>query len=399
MNTIAEKIKNIRPSATLKMAKLSRELAAQGKEVISLSLGQPDFDTPEYIKQAAIKALQKGYTKYTPVAGIPELREAIVNFYEKLFGVSHYSPENTMVSVGAKHSIVNVFLSLLNEGDEVILFAPYWVSYYPMVQIAGGVPVVIDTTEDDFKINLEKLKKHISPRTKVVLLNSPSNPSGIVFSKEETDAVLDLLKSYENIYIISDEIYHLITYGEEFYSVSVRKDLKERLIIVSGVGKAFAMTGWRIGFMLADEEVISACEKVQGQFTSGATSISQWAATEALTKDLSEVEKMRKEFQKRRDFVVEFLRKELPEWKFILPEGAFYLYPDISYYFGKKTPQGKIITNSDDFAMELLNSEGVAVVSGEAFGTQKHIRISYATSREQLKKAFEKIKNFCNSLV
>ncbi len=381
------------------MAKLSRELAAQGKDIISLSLGQPDFDTPEYIKQAAIQAIQKGYTKYTPVAGIPELRNAIVDFYKKIFNVSHYSTENTMVSVGAKHSIINVFLSLLNPGDEVILFAPYWVSYYPMIQIAGGVPVVIDTTEDNFQINLETLKKHITSKTKIVLLNSPSNPSGVVYSREELNSVADLLKTYDNIFLVSDEIYHLITYDKEFYSLSVRKDLKDRVIVVSGVGKAFAMTGWRIGYMLADKEIVAACEKVQGQFTSGACSVSQWAAVEALSQDLTEVKKMKQQFQKRRDFVTEFITSNLPEWKFRTPEGAFYIYPDISYYFNKKTSDGKAINNSDDFAMELLHSEGVAVVSGEAFGTKKHIRISYATDLETLKKAFEKIKNFCNSLV
>jgi aspartate aminotransferase len=377
-------------SATLKMSKLGRELRAQGKDVISLSLGEPDFDTPAHIKEAAKRALDEGYTKYTPVPGLLELREAICTKFKRDNNLE-FSPNQIVVSTGAKQSLHNLCQSLLNEGDEVLIFSPYWVTYSEIVKLAGGVPVdVFAGIEADYKVSPEQVEAAITDKTKLVLFSSPCNPTGSVYLANELEAIAKVISQHENIYVISDEIYEFINFVGRHASIGSFDCIKDRTITVNGFAKGFAMTGWRLGYIGAPLEVAQACAKHQGQVTSGANAFSQKAAAYALLADLTPTHKMREEFLKRRDMVIELLR-EIPGLKVNEPEGAFYVFPDISNYIGKST--GSItINNSEDFCIYLLNEANVAVVPGVAFGAEGYFRMSYAASEAQLREAIDRIK-------
>jgi len=372
------------------MAALARELKAQGKDIISLSLGEPDFNTPDFIKEAAKKAIDDNYSTYTPVDGYVELKEAICRKFKRDNNLD-YKPANIVVSTGAKQSLYNVAQVMLNEGDEVILPAPYWVSYYEIIKLSGGVPVEVPTSvESDFKITPEELEKAITPKTKMMWFSSPCNPSGSVYNREELEAIGKVLEKYPNIYIVSDEIYEHINFSGTFCSIASIPGLFDRTITVNGVAKAFAMTGWRIGYIGAPEIIAKACTKMQGQVTSGANSIAQRATITAVEADPSVLNEMVSAFKNRRDLVVA-LAQEIPGFKINVPEGAFYLFPDVSAYFGK-TLRGKLIANADDFSMYLLSEANVATVTGDAFGNPNCIRLSYATSEALLTEAFKRIK-------
>ena len=378
------------------MAKLDRSLAAERKDVINLSFGEPDFQTPQHIKDAAKKAIDDGFTFYTPVPGYPELRKAIS---EKFKNDNHlnYPFDQIVVSTGAKHAIMNTVLALINPGDEVIIPTPYWVSYSEMVKLAEGVPVFVHTTvENDFKPSVEQIKAAITPRTRLFMFSSPCNPTGSVFSKEELKAMADLFAQYPDIYIIADEIYEHITFEGKHESMAQFPEIFERVITVNGVSKGFAMTGWRIGYIGAAKWIAEACEKIQGQFTSGTCSIAQRAALAAITTDLKPTFDMREQFRKRRDLVLE-LMKEIPGFKLNKPTGAFYVFPDVSYYFGKSF-EGKIISDAQELCMFLLNHAHVSLVTGEAFGNGNYIRFSYAASEENLRKALSRIKEALSEL-
>ncbi|MBP7262191.1 MAG: pyridoxal phosphate-dependent aminotransferase [Bacteroidia bacterium] len=392
----AERLNRIQESQTIGMAKLARALAAEGKDVINLSFGEPDFQTPQHIKDAAKKAIDDGFTFYTPVPGYPELRKAIS---EKFKNDNHlnYPFDQIVVSTGAKHAIMNTVLALINPGDEVIIPTPYWVSYSEMVKLAEGVPVFVHTTvENDFKPSVEQIKAAITPRTRLFMFSSPCNPTGSVFSKEELKAMADLFAQYPEIYIIADEIYEHITFEGKHESIAQFPEIFERVITVNGVSKGFAMTGWRIGYIGAAKWIAEACEKIQGQFTSGTCSIAQRAALAAITNDLKPTFDMREQFRKRRDLVLE-LMKEIPGFKLNKPTGAFYVFPDVSYYFGKSF-EGKIISDAQDLCMFLLNHAHVSLVTGEAFGNGNYIRFSYAASEENLRKALSRIKQALSEL-
>jgi aspartate aminotransferase len=372
------------------MAALARELKAQGKDIISLSLGEPDFNTPDFIKAAAKKAIDDNYSTYTPVDGYVELKEAICRKFKRDNNLD-YKPNNIVVSTGAKQSLYNVAQVMLNDGDEVILPAPYWVSYYEIIKLSGGVPVEVPTSvESDFKITPEQLEKAITPKTKMMWFSSPCNPSGSVYNREELEAIGKVLAKYPNIYIVSDEIYEHINFSGTFCSIASIAGLFDRTITVNGVAKAFAMTGWRIGYIGAPEFIAKACTKMQGQVTSGANSIAQRATITAVEADPSVLNEMVSAFKNRRDLVVA-LAKEIPGFKINVPDGAFYLFPDVSAYFGK-TLRGKLIANADDFSMYLLSEANVATVTGDAFGNPNCIRLSYATSEALLTEAFKRIK-------
>lgn len=376
---------------TLLMAKLGRELASKGINVINLSLGEPDFDTPQHIKDAAKKALDDGYTKYTPVAGFPDLRAAICAKLER-DNQLHYSPEQTLVSTGAKQSLANVVLATINEGDEAIIPTPYWVTYSALVEMAQGVCKFVPCgIEDHFKITAEKLQAAITDKTRLFMFSSPCNPSGAVYSKAELQALADVLKNYPSITIVSDEIYEYINYVGKHESIAQFEELKEQVVLVNGFAKGFAMTGWRLGYIAAPVAMIKACEKIQGSFTSGTNSIAQKAAVTALLEDNTPSMEMVKAFHERRDFFIAELNK-IDGFKTLVPEGAFYAFPDTSYYFGKKDQQGNVLQNADDFALFLLNTAHVSGVSGAAFGNDKCIRFSYAASMDQLKEAVSRIK-------
>jgi aspartate aminotransferase len=392
----AERLNRIQESQTIGMAKLARALAAEGKDVINLSFGEPDFQTPQHIKDAAKKAIDDGFTFYTPVPGYPELRKAIS---EKFKNDNHlnYPFDQIVVSTGAKHAIMNTVLALINPGDEVIIPTPYWVSYSEMVKLAEGVPVFVHTTvENDFKPSVEQIKAAITPRTRLFMFSSPCNPTGSVFSKEELKAMADLFAQYPDIYIIADEIYEHITFEGKHESMAQFPEIFERVITVNGVSKGFAMTGWRIGYIGAAKWIAEACEKIQGQFTSGTCSIAQRAALAAITTDLKPTFDMREQFRKRRDLVLE-LMKEIPGFKLNKPTGAFYVFPDVSYYFGKSF-EGKIISDAQELCMFLLNHAHVSLVTGEAFGNGNYIRFSYAASEENLRKALSRIKEALSEL-
>lgn len=372
------------------MAALARELKAQGKDIISLSLGEPDFNTPDFVKEAAKKAIDENYSTYTPVDGYLELREAICRKFKRDNNLD-YKPANIVVSTGAKQSLYNVAQVMLNDGDEVILPAPYWVSYYEIIKLSGGVPVVVETSVDsDFKITAEQLEKAITPKTKMMWFSSPCNPSGSVYNREELTAIGKVLDKYPNIYIVSDEIYEHINFSGTFCSIGSIPGLFERTITVNGVAKAFAMTGWRIGYIGAPEFIAKACTKMQGQVTSGANSIAQRATIAAVDADPSVLNDMVKAFHSRRDLVVK-LMQEIPGIKLNVPEGAFYVFPDVSAFFGK-TLRGTMINTADDLAMYLLSEANVATVTGEAFGNANCLRISYATSEDLLAEAIRRIK-------
>mgnify|MGYP000887943911 FL=1 len=390
MNPLSDRINNLAVSQTLAMAALARELKAQGKDIISLSLGEPDFNTPEFIKEAAKKAIDENYSTYTPVEGYLELKEAICKKFKRDNNLD-YKPSQIVVSTGAKQSLYNIAQVMLNDGDEVILPAPYWVSYYEIIKLSGGVPVEVPTSvESDFKMTAEELEKAITPKTKMMWFSSPCNPSGSVYNREELEAIGKVLEKYPNIYIVSDEIYEHINFSGTFCSIASIPGLFERTITVNGVAKAFAMTGWRIGYIGAPEFIAKACTKMQGQVTSGANSIAQRATITAVDANPSVLNDMVSAFKNRRDLVVA-LAQEIPGFKINVPEGAFYLFPDVSAYFGK-TLRGKTINNADDFSMYLLSEANVATVTGDAFGNPNCIRLSYATSEDLLTEAFKRIK-------
>jgi len=378
-------------SATIKMAQLARDLSASGVNVISLTLGEPDFDTPNHIKEAAKKALDDGYTKYTPVPGLVELRQAIVRKFKRDNGLD-FEMNQIVVSNGAKQSIANVCLSLLNGGDEAILFAPFWVSYEEIVKMTGAKPVpVLAGVEQDFKVTPEQVAAAITDRTRLVIFSSPCNPSGSVYSKEELEAIAAVIAPHENIYVISDEIYEYINFTGKHASIGTVESIKDRVITINGFAKGYAMTGWRLGYMGAPKFIADACSKLQGQFTSGANAFSQKAAAYALDAELTETYKMRDEFLRRRNLVVQLV-KEIPGFKVNVPEGAFYVFPDISYYFGKSNGE-TTIRSSSDFCEYLLTVGHVGTVGGDAFGEPKCMRISYAASEADLRTAIDRIGN------
>lgn len=388
---LSKRINQMVLSPTLAMAAKTRELKAQGKDIIGLSLGEPDFNIPEIIKQAAIEAINQNYSKYSPIDGFLELREAICEKFKRDNQLI-YKPSQIVVSTGAKQSLANAALVMLNEGDEVILPAPYWVSYLEIIKIAQGVPVEVPTTiENNFKITPEQLEKAITPRTKMIWFNSPSNPSGAVYTKQELENLAVVLRKYPNIFIVSDEIYEYINFTETYTSIAQIDGLYDRTITINGVSKAFAMTGWRIGYLAAPEWIAKACYKIQGQITSGANTIAQRATITALKTPITTFQYMKDEFRKRRDIVVNLLR-EVKGFKVYEPQGAFYVFPDISYFFGKIL-RGRKINTASDFALYLLEEAGVATVTGEAFGDKNCIRLSYATSEKDLREAICRIKN------
>lgn len=388
---LSKRINQMVLSPTLAMAAKTRELKAQGKDIIGLSLGEPDFNIPEIIKQAAIEAINQNYSKYSPIDGFLELREAICEKFKRDNQLI-YKPSQIVVSTGAKQSLANAALVMLNEGDEVILPAPYWVSYSEIIKIAQGVPVEVPTTiENNFKITPEQLEKAITPRTKMIWFNSPSNPSGAVYTKQELENLAVVLRKYPNIFIVSDEIYEYINFTETYTSIAQIDGLYDRTITINGVSKAFAMTGWRIGYLAAPEWIAKACYKIQGQITSGANTIAQRATIAALKTPITTFQYMKDEFRKRRDIVVNLLR-EVKGFKVYEPQGAFYVFPDISYFFGKIL-RGRKINTASDFALYLLEEAGVATVTGEAFGDKNCIRLSYATSEKDLREAICRIKN------
>ena len=387
---LSDRINNLSTSQTLAMAALARELKSQGKDIISLSLGEPDFNTPDFIKEAAKKAIDENYSTYSPVDGYMDLKEAICRKFKRDNNLD-YNPANIVVSTGAKQSLYNIAQVLLNDGDEVILPAPYWVSYSEIVKLSGGIPVEVPTSiENDFKITPEQLEAAITPKTKMIWYSSPCNPSGSVYSREEFTAIAEILKKYPNILIIADEIYEHINFSGTFCSMASIPGMFERTITVNGVAKAFAMTGWRIGYIGAPEFIAKACTKMQGQVTSGANSIAQRATITAVDADPSVLNEMVAAFKSRRDLVVKLI-KEIPGLKINIPEGAFYVFPDVSSYFGK-TLRGTLIKNADDFSMYLLSEANVATVTGDAFGNPNCIRFSYATNEEILTEAMKRIK-------
>jgi len=390
MNSLSDRINNLSTSQTLAMAALARELKAQGKDIISLSLGEPDFNTPDFIKEAAKKAIDENYSTYSPVDGYAELKEAICRKFKRDNNLD-YKPANIVVSTGAKQSLYNIAQVMLNDGDEVILPAPYWVSYYEIIKMSGGIPVEVPTSvESDFKITAEQLEKAITPKTKMIWYSSPCNPSGSVYSREEFTAIAKVLEKYPNIYVVADEIYEHINFSGTFCSIASIPGMFERTITVNGVAKAFAMTGWRIGYIGAPEFIAKACTKMQGQVTSGANSIAQRATIAAVDADPKVLNYMVEAFHKRRDLVVGLI-KEIPGLKINVPEGAFYVFPDVSSFFGK-TMRGTLIKDATDFSMYLLAEANVATVTGDAFGNPNCIRFSYATSEEQLTEALRRIK-------
>ncbi len=399
MNIISNRVRNLSESATLEMTRKSRELKLQGKDVINLSIGEPDFNTPENIKDAGINAINENITHYTPVAGFKELREAIAAKLKRDNGLD-YSFNQIIVSTGAKQSLANALLALVNPGDEVIVPAPYWVSYPEMVKMAEGKMVEIPTSiENDFKVTPEQIEAVITNKTKVLMLNTPSNPTGSYYTKDELKGIADVLVRYPNIYIISDEIYEYINYSGKHESIAQFDSVKDRVIVINGVSKGYAMTGWRIGYMAATVEIAKACDTLQGQVTSGTSSISQMAALQAMKIDPAssdEIRGMVEAFRKRRDFVKSKL-DEIPGMKTNLPAGAFYFYPDVTYYIGKSNGN-TTINNDNDLCLYLLSETYVALVPGSAFGTPGYIRLSYATSEENLLEAIERLKKALSKL-
>lgn len=388
---LSDKINKLEPSATLAMAAKARELKAKGEDIISLSLGEPDFNVPEFVKEAGIKAIQENYHGYPPVAGFGELKEAIVEKLKRDNNLS-YKPNQIVVSTGAKQALSNLAWSLLNPGDEIILPCPFWVSYKDIAKLAGAVPVEVETSVDThFKMTAEQLEAAITPKTKMLVYSSPCNPSGSIYSKEELRALADVLKKHPQIVIVSDEIYEHINYtGRPHFSMAQFEDVHNQVVVVNGVSKAFSMTGWRIGYMAAPEEIAKACTKNQGQVTSGANVIAQQASITALKAPANKIQFMIDEFAGRRAFILKLL-SEIEGFICGEPEGAFYVFPNISHFFGK-TIKGTKIKNATDFAMFLLSEAKVATVTGEAFGNPNCIRLSYAASRAEIEEAVNRIK-------
>lgn len=390
MEHLSDRIKSLSVSQTLAMAQKSRELKAKGIDVINLSLGEPDFNTPDYVKEAAKKAIDSNFSKYPPVPGYNDLREAISRKFKEENGIN-YTPEQIVVSAGGKHSLINVILCMINPGDEVILLAPYWVSYYDQIILAGGTPVVIDTTlENEFKVLPWQLESAITKKTRLVIFNSPSNPTGMAYTREEMNEIARIIQKHDGLYIISDEIYEHILFSGEHVSMASFDFIYDKVITVNGVSKGYAMTGWRIGYIGAPLWLAKAVDKLQGQFTSGVCSIAQKAALAAISGDDGSRLKMKDAFLRRRDIVCR-LMMEIKGMKVKVPQGAFYVMPEISYYLGKSDGETKIKT-SDDLALYLLDKAQVAVVGGDAFGAPNCIRISYATSDDQLTEALKRIK-------
>lgn len=396
-NRLSTLVNSMAESETLKMARMARELKAQGFDVISLSLGEPDFDTPVHIKDAAKKALDDGYTHYTPVAGLPELTEAISKKFKRDNNLD-YAPNQIVVSNGAKQSIANLSMALLDQGDEAIVFAPYWVSYSEIIKMAGGVPVFVKAgVEQDFKVTAAQVEAAITDRTRFVLFSSPCNPTGSVFTYDELKSIADVLAKHENIIIISDEIYEYINFTGKHVSIGSFDNVRDRTVTVNGFAKGFAMTGWRLGYMGAPKWIADACTKIQGQITSGATAFGQKAGAFALMSDLSPTYEMREAFRRRRELVIGLL-SEIPGFKVNHPQGAFYSFPDISAYFG--TSNGEyVINNADDFCDYIMMHSYVGLVSGSAFGDDNCFRLSYAASEENLKEAVRRIRVACEELV
>ncbi len=390
MTQLSNRLNRLAPSATLAMSQKSGEMKAQGIDVINMSVGEPDFNTPEHIKEAAKKAVDENYSRYSPVPGYIELRKAIVAKLKNENGLD-YTTNEILVSNGAKQSVCNTVMALVNDGEEVIIPAPYWVSYPQMVKLAGGIPVIIEAGfEQNFKITAEQLEKAITPKTRLLILCSPSNPTGSVYSADELAALADVIKKHEDLYVLADEIYEHINYIGRHNSIAHVQGMKDRTIIVNGVSKAYAMTGWRIGFIAAPEWIVKGCNKLQGQYTSGPCSVSQKAAEAAYTTSQECVETMRKAFERRRDLIVS-LAKEIPGLEVNKPEGAFYLFPKCSSFFGKSY-EGTKIDNSTDLAMFLLEKGHVATVGGDAFGDPECFRMSYATSDDNIREAMKRIK-------
>lgn len=396
MAQLSDRLNRLAPSATLAMSQKSSEMKAQGIDVINMSVGEPDFNTPENIKEAAKKAIDDNFSRYSPVPGYPDLRKAIVAKLKNENGLD-YNVNEVIVGTGGKQGICNVILALVNPGDEVIIPAPYWVSYPQMAKLAGGVPVIVNAGFDqDFKMTPEQLEAAITPKTKMLILCSPSNPTGSVYSKEELAALANVLRKHPDVFVLADEIYEHINYIGKHHSIAQEPGLKEQVIIANGVSKAYAMTGWRIGFLAGPEWIIKGCNKLQGQYTSGTCSVSQKAAEAAYTLDQSAVEEMRQAFERRRDLIVK-LAKEVPGLEVNIPQGAFYLFPKCNSYFGKSNGD-KTINNSTDFAMYLLEEAHVATVGGDAFGDPDCFRMSYATSDENIKEAIRRIKEALSKL-
>ena len=399
MGFLADALSRVKPSATIAMTQKARELKASGVDVISLSVGEPDFDTPDHIKEAAIDAIRRGETKYPPVSGINPLREAIVKKFKRENGLD-YKVSQTIVGTGGKHVIYNALLATLNPGDEVVIPRPYWVSYPEMVILCGGTPVFAETDmAHDFKLQPEELERVITPKTKWIILNSPSNPSGAAYSRDEMMKITDVLMRHPQVWVLTDDMYEHLTYGDfEFVTpAQVEPGLYERTLTMNGVSKAYAMTGWRIGYAAGPEQLIKAMDFVQGQQTSGASSISQWAAVAALDGTQEHLARFKAAFQERRDLVVSMLN-QTNGLKCPVPEGAFYVYPSCADLIGKTTETGKTIGSDADFVTELLQAEGVAAVHGSAFGLGPNLRISYATSNKTLEEACRRIQRFCGSL-
>ncbi len=389
MNELSARLNRLAPSATLAMSQRSNELKASGVDVVNLSVGEPDFNTPDHIKEAAEKAIDENYSRYSPVPGYPVLREAIVEKLKRENNLE-YKSSQIICSNGAKQSVCNVVMSLVGEGDEVIVPAPYWVSYTQMVKLADGVPVTVATgLEQNFKMSPEQLEKAITPQTRALILCSPSNPTGSIYSYEELEALAEVLKKHERVMVISDEIYEHINYTGKHASMAQVPGMKERTVIINGVSKAYAMTGWRIGFAAGEEWVIKACNKLQGQYTSGPCSVSQMAAAAAFAGPQECVETMRRAFERRKNLIVS-LAREIPGLEVNDPEGAFYLFPKCSSYFGKKDGD-TVIKDSNDMALYLLDKGHVATVSGDAFGAPGYFRMSYATDEDSIRKAMKRI--------
>jgi aspartate aminotransferase len=399
MAFLADALSRVKPSATIAVTQKARELKTQGRDIISLSVGEPDFDTPDNIKKAAIDAINRGETKYTPVSGITPLREAIVKKFKRENGLD-YEVNQTIVCTGGKQVLYNAFVATLNKGDEVIIPAPYWVSYPDMVLLCGGEPVFVATTlAHGFKLQAADLERAITPRTKWIILNSPSNPSGAAYTRDELKAITDVLVRHPHVWILTDDMYEHLTYGDFVFTTpaQIEPNLMGRTLTMNGVSKAYAMTGWRIGYAAGPDVLMKAMDMVQGQQTSGACSISQWAAVEALNGPQDFITTSRKAFEGRRDLVVSMLNQasliDCP-----MPEGAFYVYPSCAKAIGKKTESGKVIATDEDFVTALLEAEGVAAVHGTAFGLGPNFRISYATSNAILEEACGKIQRFTASL-
>ena len=387
---LSNRLQRLAPSATLAMSQKSSEMKAQGIDVINMSVGEPDFNTPDHIKEAAKRAIDENYSRYSPVPGYAELRRAVVDKLKRENNLD-YTVDEVLVSNGAKQSVCNTVMALVNPGEEVIIPAPYWVSYPQMALLAGGTPVFVEATfEQNFKMTPEQLEAAITPRTRLLILCSPSNPTGSVYNKEELRALANIILKHEDLYVLADEIYEHINYVGRHESIAQFSGMKERTIIVNGVSKAYAMTGWRIGYIAAPQWIVKGCNKLQGQYTSGPCSVSQKAAEFAYTQSQECVEQMRQAFERRRNLIVE-LARQIPGLEVNVPEGAFYLFPKCSGFYGKRTPAGNIISNSTDLAMYLLEEGHVATVGGDAFGDPDCFRMSYATSDDNIREAMRRI--------